>query len=63
MKQRLEMELEAITELSPLELALRIVLLVQEMIETVRQSLGAELEFDIFLVIEGRGVRLVMEPV
>ena len=63
MKQRLEIELEAITELSPLELALRIVLLVQEMIETVRQSLGAELEFDIFLVIDGRGVRLVMEPV
>ena len=63
MKQRLELELDVITELSPLELASRIAPLVQETIETVRQSLGAELEFDIFFVIDGRAVRFVMEPV
>ena len=63
MKQRLELELDVITELSPLELASRIAPLVQETIETVKQSLGAELEFDIFLVIDGREVRFVMEPV
>ena len=63
MKQRLELELDVITELSPLELASRIALLVQETIETIKQSLGAELEFDIFLVIDGREVRFVMEPV
>ena len=63
MKQRLELELDVITELSPLELASRIALLVQETIETIKQSLGAELEFDIFLVIDGGEVRFVMEPV
>ena len=63
MKQRLELELDVITELSPLELASRIAPLVQETIETLKQSLGAELEFDIFLVIDGREVRFVMEPV
>lgn len=63
MKQRLELELDVITELSPLELASRIAPLVQETIETIKQSLGAELEFDIFLVIDGREVRFVMGPV
>ena len=63
MKQRLELELDVITELSPLELASKVAPLVQETIETVKQSLGAELEFDIFLVIDGREVRFVMEPV
>ena len=63
MKQRLELELDVITELSPLELASRIAPLVQETIETVKQSLGADLEFDIFLVIDGREVRFVMDPV
>ena len=63
MEQRLELELDVITELSPLELASRIAPLVQETIETIKQSLGAELEFDIFLVIDGREVRFVMEPV
>ena len=62
MKQRLELELDVITELSPLELASRIAPLVQETIETIKQSLGAELEFDIFLVIDGREVRFAMEP-
>ena len=63
MKQRLELELDVITELSPLELASKVAPLVQETIETVKQSLGAELDFDIFLVIDGREVRFVMEPV
>ena len=63
MKQRLELELEVITELSALELASRITPLVQETIETVKHSLGAELEFDSFLVIDGREVRFMMEPV
>ena len=63
MKQRLELELDVITDLSPLELASKIAPLVQETIETVKQSLGAELEFDIFLVIDGSEIRFVMEPV
>ena len=63
MKQRLELELDVIAELSPLELASRIAPLVQETIETVKQSLGAELDFDIFLVIDGSEIRFVMEPV
>ena len=63
MKQRLELELDVITELSPLELASKVAPLVREAVEVVRQSLGAELEFDIFLVIDGREVRFIMEPV
>ena len=63
MKQRLEVELDVITELSPLELASKITPLVQEMIETVKESLGTELAIDIFLVLDGREVRFVMEPV
>ena len=63
MKQRLELELDVITDLSPLELASKVAPLVQETIETVKQSLGAELEFDIFLILDGREVRLIMEPV
>ena len=63
MQQRLELELDVITDQSPLELASKIAPLVQEAIETVKQSLGAELDFDIFLVIDGREVRFVMEPV
>ena len=53
MKRRLELELDIITDLSPLELASKV--------EAVRQSLGAELEFDIFLVMDGREVRFIME--
>ena len=49
MKQRLEVELDVITELSPLELASKITLLVQETIDTVKESLGTELAFDISL--------------
>ena len=63
MKQRLELELDFITDLSPLELASRIAPLVQEAVEAVKQSLGPELAFDIFLVLDGREVRFVMEPV
>ena len=63
MNHRLELELDFITDLSPLELASKIAPLVQEAIETVRQSFGAELAFDIFVVLDGRAVRFVMEPV
>ena len=63
MKQRLELELDVITDLSPLELASRIAPLVQEAVEAVKQSLGSELAFDIFLVLDGCEVRFVMEPV
>ena len=63
MKQRLELELDMITDLSPLELASKIAPLVQEAIETIKKSLGTELEFDIFVVLDGRTVRFVMEPV
>ena len=63
MKIRLDVELDFITDLSPLELASKIELAVREALEAARQSLGAELEFDIFLVLDGREVRFVMEPV
>ena len=63
MNHRLELELDFITDLSPLELASKIAPLVQEAIETVRQSFGAELAFDIFVVLDGREVRFIMEPV
>ena len=63
MKHRLELELDFITDLSPLELSSKVAPLVREAVESVRQSLGAELEFDIFLVLDGREVRFVLEPV
>ena len=63
MKRRLDLELEVTTNLSPLELASKIAPIIGEAIETVGQSLGCELEFDIFLVLDGREVRFVMEPV
>ena len=63
MKRRLEMELDFVTDLSPLELASKVTPLVREAIEAMKQTLGSELEFDIFLVLDGREVRLVMEPV
>ena len=63
MKSRLDMELDFITDVSALELASKIELAVREALEAARQSLGAELEFDIFLVLDGREVRFVMEPV
>ena len=63
MKHKLELELDFITDLSPLELASKVAPLVREVVESVRQSLGAELEFDIFLVLDGCKVRFVLEPV
>ena len=63
MKHRLDVELDFITDLSPLELASKVEQAVREVVETVKQSLGTELEFDIFLVLDGCEVRFVMEPV
>ena len=63
MKHRLDVELEFITDVSPLELASKVAPIVQEAIDRLRQSLGTELEFDIFLVPDGREVRFVMKPV
>lgn len=63
MKHVLELELDFITDVSPLELASKIAPLVQEAVEVVKQSLGTELAFDIFLVLDGREVRFVVEPV
>jgi hypothetical protein len=57
------MELDFVTDLSPLELASKITPVVREAIETMKQTLGSELEFDIFLVLDGHEVRLLMEPV
>ena len=63
MKRRLEVELDFITDLSPLELASKVAPLVREAIDRVKESLGAELEFDIFLILDGHEVRFVMESV
>ena len=63
MQRRLEMELDFVTDLSPLEFASKITPLVREVIETMKQTLGSELEFDIFLILDGCEVRLVMEPI
>ena len=63
MKHVLDVELEIATDVSPLELASKIEQAVREVLEAMRQSLGCELEFDIFLVLDGREVRFVMEPV
>lgn len=63
MRRRLEVELDFITDLSPLELASKVAPLVREAIDAVKESLGAELEFDIFLILDGQEVRFVMEPV
>ena len=63
MKRRLEVELDFITDLSPLELASKVAPLVREAIDRVKESLGAELEFDIFLILDGHEIRFVMESV
>ena len=63
MKSRLDVELNFITDLSPLELASKIELAVWEALEAMRLSLGCELKFDIFLVLDGCEVRFVMDPV
>jgi regulator of sirC expression with transglutaminase-like and TPR domain len=63
MKRVLDLELEIDTDVSPLELASKIEQAVREALEAMRQSFDVELEFDIFLVLDGREVRFVMEPV
>jgi len=63
MRRRLEVELDFITDLSPLELASKVAPLVREAIDRVKESLGAELEFDIFLILDGHEVRFVMKSV
>ena len=56
-------EVDIATDLSPVELASKVAPLVREVIEALKGSLGCELEFELFLVLDGREVRLVMEPV
>ena len=63
MKSRLDVELDFITDLSPLELASKVAPIVREVVDGIRQSLGTELDFELFLVLDGREVRFVMEPV
>ena len=63
MTHKLDVELEFVTDLLPVELASKVAPLVREALEAMRQSFGTELEFDIFLVLDGRKVRFVMEPV
>ena len=63
MTHKLDVELEFVTDLLPVELASKVAPLVREALEAMRQSFGTELEFDIFLVLDGREVRFVMEPV
>ena len=63
MKRRWDVELDFITDVSPLELTSKIEQAVREAIDAMRQSLGTELEFEIFLVLDGCEVRFVMEPV
>ena len=63
MKHRLELELDFTTNLSPLELASKVAPLVRNAVESVEESWGAELEFEIFLVLDGCEVRFVMEAV
>ena len=46
-----------------IERALRVAPLVREAVERIKQSLGSELEFDIFLVLDGSEVRFELEPV
>ena len=60
MKRRLDIELEVTTELAPLELASKIAPLIREAVEAVQLAFGAELEFDIFLVLDGREVHFVL---
>ena len=63
MKRRWDVELDFITDVSPLELTSKIEQVVREAIDAMRQSLGTELEFDVFLVLDGCEVRFVLEPV
>ena len=62
MKHKLELELDLITDLSPIEFASKVEQAVREVVEAVRASFGTELVYDIFHVLDGREVRFVMEP-
>ena len=63
MKNRFDVELEVVTDLSPLELGSKIEQAVREALEAVGQSLGCDLAFELFLVLDRREVRFVLEPV
>ena len=63
MTHKWDVELEFVTDLSAVELASKVAPLVREALEAMRQSFGTELEFDIFLVLDGREVRFVLELV
>ena len=63
MKRILELELDITTDLPPLELASKVEQAVREATETVNRSFGTELAFNIFFLLDGHEVRLVMEPV
>ena len=58
MTHKLDVELDFITDLSQLELASKIAPTVREAIEAACQSLGAELKFEMFLVLDGHEVQL-----
>ena len=63
MKHKLELEVDVITDASPLEVAAKLLLVVQEAMGRIEPSVGTELGVDVFLVLDGDAVRLVMEPV
>ena len=57
------MGLDIIADLSPLELVSKVEQAVREAVASVKQSFRVELEFDIFLVLDDRTVRFLMERV
>ena len=63
MKQRLEVELDVITDLSPLEIATKVEQAVLETIERAKQSVGTELEFDVFVMLDGCPIHFIIQPV
>ena len=63
MKHRLELELDIITDESPLELASKVEQAVREAVEAVKQPPGTELAFDIFFVLDGQEFCFVMKSV
>ena len=58
-----KLELDIITELSPLEITSKVEQAVREAIETVKQSFGTELDYDIYLLLDGHEIPLVTERV
>ena len=63
MKRILDIELEVVTNISSSELASKVEQAVREAIEAVKQSFGTELDFDVYLALNGHEVRFVMEVV